>query len=174
MSVHPHLREPHFGWTLSGHAVHLRTEDHLPAGSRYQRVNRRLALLLTSKIGSMTCFWIFWALCFTILPSVLHAMGMGSVGPVPRFMLSFGFNLLGTWLFSTCFQLTLLPALMVGQNLQNEASDARSAKMFEDTEKIADKLDVDTPGGLTDVMDAIKGLRADVVAHLAAPGAGSP
>jgi hypothetical protein len=130
------VSKPHFGFTKSGHAVHLHTEDHMPSGSRYQRVNRRLAMLLTSKIGSMTCFWIFWALCFTILPSVLHAMGLNNLPLVPRFMLSFGFNLLGTWLFSTCFQLTLLPALMVGQNLQNEAADARAAKTFEDVEEL--------------------------------------
>lgn len=130
------MAEPHFGWTRSGQAVHLRTEDHHGAGSRYQRVNKRLALLLTSKVGSMTCFWVFWGVCFTILPSVLHAMGLSSMPLVPRFMLSFGFNLLGTWLFSTCFQLTLLPALMVGQNLQNEAADARAAKTFEDVEEL--------------------------------------
>ena len=130
------MSHPHFGITRTGHAVHMKTEDHLPTGNRYQRVNKRLALTLTKNIGTMTAFWAFWVLCFTILPSVLHAMGLKHLGPIPGFMLSFGFNLLGTWLFSTCFQLTLLPALMVGQNLQNEASDARSAKTFEDVEAL--------------------------------------
>lgn len=134
MSIHD---QPHFGWTRSGHAVHLRTADHAPqARGRYQRINKRLALALTKNIGTMTAFWVFWALCFTILPSVLHAMGVSTLPLIPRFMLSFGFNLLGTWVFSTCFQLTLLPALMVGQNLQNEAADARAAKTFEDAESI--------------------------------------
>lgn len=131
------MAEPHFGTTRSGHDVHLRTSDHHPASSRYQRFNKRLALVMTANIGTMTAFWVFWGLCFTILPSVLHAMGVGSLPLVPRIMLSFGFNLLGTWLFSTCFQLTLLPALMVGQNLQNEAADARAAKTFEDVEALA-------------------------------------
>jgi hypothetical protein len=151
--------KPHFGITLTGHHVHLKTVDHLPRGMTwYQRMNRQVALVLTTKIGSMTCFWVFWALCFTILPSVLHTMGVNNLGAVPRFMLSFGFNLLGTWLFSTCFQLTLLPALMVGQNLQNEAADARAAKTFEDAEKsikisllIANKMGVDTSSVTEDV-----------------------
>ena len=70
--------------------------------------------------------------------------------------LSFGFDLLATWLLSTCFQLILLPGLMVGQNLQNAASDARAAKSFEDTEKIVDALDTHTQGGLKDVLDAVE------------------
>jgi hypothetical protein len=66
-------------------------------------------------------------------------------------MASLHYELFMIWLLSTCFQLTLLPALMVGQNLQNEAADARSAKQFEDTEDVRndmktalDRLDVAT------------------------------
>jgi hypothetical protein len=130
------VRSPTHGWTKLGHAVHARVADHHPASTRYERFNRTIALWLTRNVGTMTCFWLFWLLCFSILPSVLHAMGVAHLGLIPSFMLSFGFNLAGTWLFSTCFQLTLLPALMVGQNLQNEASDARAAKTFEDTEVV--------------------------------------
>jgi hypothetical protein len=54
---------------------------------------------------------------------------------------------LATWLLSTCSQLIPLPALMVGQNLQNLASDARAAKSFADTEKIVDALDTHTRAG---------------------------
>ena len=45
---------------------------------------------------------------------------------------------------------------MVGQNLQNAATDARAAKSFEDTEKIVDALDTHTQGGLKDVLDAVE------------------
>lgn len=78
-----------------------------------------------------------------------------------------------TWLLSTCFQLTLLPALMVGQNLQNEAADARSAKQFEDTEDVRndmktalDRLEVATAGGLKDVIDRFDALEALVKSAL--------
>jgi hypothetical protein len=54
---------------------------------------------------------------------------------------------------------------MVGQNLQNVAADARSAKMFDDIEKVKsdvttalDRLDTHTQGGLKDVLDAVERL----------------
>lgn len=159
---------PHFGFTRHhGFAVHARTLDHLapkPDDSAYQRFNKRLALILVKNVGTMTCFWVFWAMGLCILPSVLYAMGdLKHFGPL-GFMLTFGFELLGTWLISTCFQAVLLPGLMVGQNLQNEAADARAAKQFEDTEMIADRLDLDTAGGLADVMAAIGQIREQVAA----------
>ncbi|MFZ0058590.1 MAG: hypothetical protein WAL35_00905, partial [Acidimicrobiales bacterium] len=56
--------------------------------------------------------------------------------------------------------------LMVGQNLQNEASDARSTKQFEDTEMIADRLDIHTQGGITDLLEAIDKLRDDLLKRI--------
>jgi hypothetical protein len=62
---------------------------------------------------------------------------------------------------------------MVGQNLQNEAADARSAKQFEDTEDVRndmktalDRLDVATAGGLKDVTDRFDALEALVKSAL--------
>jgi len=65
----------------------------------------------------------------------------------------FDFELLMTWILSTFLQLVLLPALMVGQNLQNVAADARSAKQFADAEFIMDTVNLHTNGGLQ-VIDA--------------------
>ncbi len=53
---------------------------------------------------------------------------IGTVGFLPRARL-----LVVSWT-SQAIQLVLLPALMVGQNLQNVAADARAAKTFEDVE----------------------------------------
>jgi hypothetical protein len=53
---------------------------------------------------------------------------------------------------------------MVGQNLQNIAADARSAKTFEDVERVLDLLDCRTQGGLHDILAAIEDLRGQVVA----------
>ncbi|MGA3354705.1 MAG: hypothetical protein ABSD85_16220 [Acidimicrobiales bacterium] len=81
------------------------------------------------------------------------------------FFTGFGFELLATWLLSTCFQLILLRGLMVGQNLQNEAADARTAKTFEDVEEARNGiqetlrlLDCHTEGGLKTILDAIESL----------------
>ena len=49
----------------------------------------------------------------------------------------------------------LLSIIMVGQTVQSVASDARAAKEFADTETILDRLDVNTAGGIRDVLDAI-------------------
>jgi uncharacterized membrane protein len=84
-------------------------------------------------------------------------------------MLTFGFELLMTWFISTTIQVILLPAIMVGQNIQSAASDARSAKQFEDTEdakagmdSALDRLDIETAGGLKAVLDRINELEATV------------
>lgn len=65
-----------------------------------------------------------------------------------------------TWISQNFIQLVLLPALMVGQNLQNEAADVRAAKTFEDTELIVDRLDVHTEGGLKTILDRLEVLEA--------------
>lgn len=129
---------PKHGYTKSGTAVHARTIDHLRTDTAYQRFNKRLATKLTSSIGTMTTFWVFVFLSLLSLPATLALMGLYS----PKqhyigFFLSFGWIYLITWICQNFIQLVLLPALMVGQNLQNEASDARTEKQFEDTEGIA-------------------------------------
>lgn len=153
---------PHWGFTRHHNLpVHARTIDHMPSGNAYQRFNKRVAVLLTKAMGSMTAFWIFTILCICVLPSVLYAMGIHHVLGLPSFVLGFGFELLMTWFLSTLLELVLMPAIMVGQNIANAAADARAAKAFEDTEVIADRLDTSTQGGITEVLDAIKGLRGD-------------
>lgn len=158
-----HVKVPTHGFTSRGVAVHGRVIDHLPTDTPYQRFNKAVALWLTSHVGSMTCFWVFLLMTLCVLPSVLYAMGVVSLKrTLSVFVLGFGFELLATWLLSTCFQLILLPGVMVGQNLQNVASDARAAKSFEDTEKIVDALDVHSQGGLKVVLDAIEAIPAQL------------
>ncbi|MDQ6729407.1 MAG: hypothetical protein M3022_03670, partial [Actinomycetota bacterium] len=62
------------------------------------------------------------------------------------------------WVSSNWIQLILLPALMVGQNVQSAAADARAVKTFEDTERILDRLNTQTAGGLKEILDAIHAL----------------
>ena len=169
------VKKPTHGFTKHGQAVHARTQDHLPEATRYQRFNKRVAIWITKNAGSMTAFWLFWVLCCLILPSVLYAMGDISVKEyVPAFATTFGFNLLGTWFLTTCLELVLMPAIMVGQNIQSAAADVRSTKQFEDTEEVRvdmkttlDRLDVDTAGGLKDVIDRFDALEALVKSALA-------
>lgn len=61
----------------------------------------------------------------------------------------------------------LLPIIIVGQNLQNAAADARAAKTFDDVETVKqaqatalDRLDEHTAGGIKTVLDRIDSLAA--------------
>lgn len=160
----PGQHAPTHGFTRLGQAVHKRTVDHLPTATGYQRLNKKLALLITNNIGTMTCFWLFCVISVSSVLAVLYAAHIiGTVG----FLTANGFILCVSWISQNFIQLVLLPALMVGQNLQNEAADARAAKTFEDVEdardcirRALDLLDCHTEGGLKTVLDAVESLRA--------------
>ena len=155
---------PTHGFTRLGQAVHKRTVDHLPTGTAYQRFNKKLAMLITENIGTMTCFWLFCVISLSSVLAVLYAAHIiGKVG----FLTATGFILCVSWISQNFIQLVLLPALMVGQNLQNEAADARAAKTFEDVEDAREHirqalnlLDIHTEGGLKTVLDAVESLKA--------------
>jgi hypothetical protein len=159
-----HTHMPTHGFTKLGQAVHKRTVDHLPDNTAYQRFNKKLAMVITNNIGTMTCFWLFCVISVSSLLAVLYAAHIiGTVG----FLTANGFILCVSWISQNFIQLVLLPALMVGQNLQNEAADARAAKTFEDVEDARDSiqralhlLDCHTEGGLGTIMAAIEGLKA--------------
>ncbi|HWX45388.1 MAG TPA: hypothetical protein VNY52_08700, partial [Solirubrobacteraceae bacterium] len=76
------------------------------------------------------------------------------------------------WIAQTFLQLVLLSVIMVGQNVQSLAADARSANTFKDAETILDRLDVHTQGGLQVILE-----RLNEIAPAAAsgdPSAGKP
>lgn len=70
------------------------------------------------------------------LPATLVLSNVIPANWIPPFFRTFGFSLLIAWMCQNFIQLVLLPALMVGQNLQNQASDARSTKTFEDVQEL--------------------------------------
>jgi hypothetical protein len=151
------------GFTSLGQPVHKRTIDHLPSDTAYQRFNKRLAMFITQNIGTMSCFWLFCVISLSSLLAVLYAAHV--IGPV-GFLTAGGFILVVSWTSQNFIQLVLLPALMVGQNLQNEAADVRAAKTFEDVEEAREcikealnLLDVHTEGGLKVVLDAVESLK---------------
>jgi hypothetical protein len=153
----PDQGKPHFGFTRHGHPVHYRTADYHPAGSAYARFNRRVAVAITGWVGSMSCAWIFCLLALLSLPAVLSQAF--SLHFFPHWLVAVGLIALVAWIAQTFLQLVLLSVIMVGQNVQQIASDARAAKTLEDTETIVDRLDLDTRGGLGDVMTELRGIR---------------
>ena len=133
---------PRFGFTRHGLAVHGRTIDHLkppPGAGWYARFNAWLAVKISKGVGSMTCAYLFAGIALWGLPQALKPGGEGIV----------------SWIAQTFLQLVLLSVIMVGQSVMGVASDARSAKTFEDVEVVADRLDTTTKGGITDILSAI-------------------
>jgi hypothetical protein len=159
---------PTHGFTRFGQAVHKRTLDHLPAESKYQRINKAVAVALTKYVGTMTTFWVFCLLALFSLPAVLSGFHVFH-SFFPAVIIKASIIALVAWVAQTFIQLVLLPALMVGQNLQNEAADARAAKTFEDVEEARNcikqalaLLDVHTEGGIKVLLDAIDKLQASL------------
>ncbi|MHB8695284.1 MAG: hypothetical protein ACYDHH_28990 [Solirubrobacteraceae bacterium] len=107
-------------------------------------VNAKVAIVLTRLVGTMWCFYVFNGIALVSLPSAINTGQL---------------TIIINWVSSNWLQLILLPALMVGQNVQSAAADARALKTFEDTEVILDRLDVKTEGGLKDILDAIESLK---------------
>jgi hypothetical protein len=140
----PH--RPHFGFTRHGLAVHQRSTDHLPHANAVDRFNSWLAVKITNAVGSMWCAYLFAAIALYGLPAALRPGGEGLV----------------SWVAQTFLQLVLLSIILVGGNTQAQASDARAAKTFEDTEVIVDRLDSHTEGGIAEILAAVNALSVRV------------
>lgn len=120
--------------------------------------NAKLALLITRSVGTMACAYVFSVLALVSLPAILIQAEVLTKGDVPTFFTRPGLILVVAWIAQTFLQLVLLSIIMVGQSVQQSASDARAAKEFSDTETILDRLDTHTAGGLREVLDAIEAI----------------
>ncbi|MGA2412712.1 MAG: hypothetical protein ABSG46_20305 [Candidatus Binataceae bacterium] len=160
---HPH--RPHFGYAhVGGHtfAVHARTIDHLkplPEDGWWTSFNKRCAIWITKRVGSMNAFWLFTLLAALVAPSCLYAGGyIGKFG----FITTFGFELLATLVLSTWLELVLMPAIMVQGNIAAVAADARQAKQFQDLEQVKDWLDENTDGGIKTIIEKLNAIDAKI------------
>ncbi len=134
----------------------IKVRDQLPHVARFdlseirkalrevEGFNAKVALVITRSVGTMACAYVFAVIALISLPA---AISSGSV------------IIIVAWIAQTFLQLVLLSIIMVGQRVQSAASDVRAAKEFADTETILDRLDVNTAGGISDVLDAIHALR---------------
>ena len=88
---------------------HVHKEVH--GDSLFGRLNTRLALGVTKVVGSMWCAYAFGLLALVSLPAAIR-----SHDPI----------IIVAWIAQTFLQLVLLPIIIVGQNVQAAASDARA------------------------------------------------
>ncbi len=109
-------------------------------------INAKIAVFLTNLVGTMWCAYLFTLIALTGLPAALKPGGEGIVA----------------WIAQTFLQLVLLSVIMVGQNVQSLAADARAENTFKDTEAILDRLNIHTEGGLKAILDRIDELERRV------------
>ncbi len=110
---------------------------------------------ITDKVGTMTCTWIFCVLALLSLPAVLTTASIIPANALPSVVTRASTIALISWIAQTFLQLVLLPAIMVGQNVQSEAADVRAAKTFEDVETVLNKLDMKVEGGISQLRDEL-------------------
>jgi hypothetical protein len=132
------------------------------AVGRAEGVNAKIAVIITRGVGTMACAYLFSLIALVSLPAILVEAGAVTRSDVPSFLTKPGLILIVAWVAQTFIQLVLLSIIMVGQNVQSVASEARSEKTYEDTLAILDRLDVHTAGGLKDVVDRLEQIAAAV------------
>ena len=97
-----------------------RTEDELAKGGPVTRFNTALALGITKVVGTMWCAYAFAALALISLPDALRDGTESTI----------------SWIAQTFLQLVLLSIIIVGQNLQSAAGDARAQATYEDADAV--------------------------------------
>ena len=86
--------------------------------------NQRLGLAITGSVGTMWAAYAFFALTLVSLPA---ALASGSA------------IIIVSWVAQTFLQLVLLPVIIVGQNIQAEASEKRAIATYEDATAILEE-----------------------------------
>ena len=81
--------------------------------------NGKVALTLTTVVGTMWCAYAFAVLALFALPSAIQGVSV---------------LLLIQWLSQTFIQLVMLSVIMVGQNILSKASDKRAQMTYEDAD----------------------------------------
>jgi hypothetical protein len=136
---------PKHGYTKAGTPVYGKTHYFAKTDTAAQRVNAAVGLRITVLVGTMWAAYLFACIALISLPDNIHST-----------------QLLILWISSSFLQLVLLPIIIVGQNIQSRAADARATKTFEDVEDARNKieqaiglLDIHTDGGLHDAVQVI-------------------
>ena len=117
-------------------------------------INGKVALGLTTVVGTMWCAYAFAVLALIALPSAI------STGTVLALV---------SWLSQTFIQLVMLSVIMVGQNILSRASDKRADMTYQDadatfheSEQIQAHL-LDQDKAINTLLDKIAGLEAALI-----------
>jgi hypothetical protein len=113
-----HVPHPHIERRKGAHPP--RVADQLAGGGLANRFNAFLALKITAVVGTMWCAYAFAGLALISLPAAIDG----------------GVSTTVTWTAQTFLQLVLLSIIIVGQNIQASAADARAQATYEDADAV--------------------------------------
>jgi len=116
MQIYEHIPHPCTILHLSGRAPKPPKVDDGRVG-----INGRIGLLITTLVGTMICGYIFAIIALVSLPSAITSHNL---------------TVIIAWVSSNFLQLILLPVIIVGQNLQANASDKRAELTYTDAEAV--------------------------------------
>jgi hypothetical protein len=137
-------------------AVRFNPAEVRKAMSEVEGVNAKTAVLVTKAVGTMWMAYIFSLIALLSLPAILIQAGVLTDSSVPKFLTKPGLILIVAWIAQTFIQLVLLSIIMVGQDVQSIAADARSENTFKDTQALLDAMNTETEGGLRTILEAIE------------------
>jgi hypothetical protein len=129
-------------------------------------LNGKIALALTTIVGTMWCAYAFALLAFVALPFAIPGAKQGDVttGGVLQMI---------QWVSQTFIQLVMLSVIMVGQNILGKASDKRAEMTYDDAdatfheaEQIQDHLK-EQDVALNTMLDKVAALEAALAKALA-------
>lgn len=132
-------RSPYRSSDLLHKAIHPNLQNLKAAIAEADGINAKIAVFVTKVVGTMWCAYLFTLIALIGLPAALRPGGQGIIA----------------WIAQTFLQLVLLSVIMVGQNVQSLAAEARAENTFRDTEAILDRLDIHTEGGLKVILDRL-------------------
>ena len=102
---HPHIEERKKTGPPKASAAHL-------------GVNSRVALVLTTAVGTMWCAYVFAILALLVVPQAIQ-------GGLLTFV---------QWVSQTFIQLVMLSVIMVGQSILGQTADKRAEMTYKDAE----------------------------------------
>jgi hypothetical protein len=99
----------------------VKVQDQRPTDTAWHRFNTKVGLRITLLVGTMLCGYIFAAIALISLPSAVSSHNL---------------TIIVAWVSSNFLQLVLLPIIIVGQNIQAKAADARAEATYKDADAV--------------------------------------
>jgi hypothetical protein len=115
-TIYEHVMHPHTARILAGQAPPPVKVDDGRVG-----LNGKIGLAITTLVGTMICAYVFGIIALISLPSAITSHNL---------------TIIIAWISSNFLQLVLLPIIIVGQNLQAQASDKRATDTYKDAEAV--------------------------------------